>query len=174
MYPPEKANVVVDALSRKVVGMGGLEFIHVGKRWLASNVQALANQFVRERQYDDPHLPVLKDSVQHSDAKEDNGVLQMQGQICVANVDGLPWCLNFQQVKYEHQWERITKDFVVRLQQTSRKFDAIWAIVDRLIKSVHFIQVGITYYLELLAEIYICKIVHLRGVPVSIISEWDI
>ena len=95
-------------------------------------------------------------------------------------------CLNCQQVKYEHQrpggllqrleipewkWERITMDFVVGLPQTSRKFDAIWVIVDRLTKSAHFISVGTTYSSERLAEIYIREIVRLHGVPVSIILD---
>ena len=71
------------------------------------DIQALANQFVRldlsepsrvltcmvswsslfdrirERQYDDPYLRVLKDKVQHGDARDvtigDDGVLRMQG-----------------------------------------------------------------------------------------------
>ncbi|XP_070039136.1 uncharacterized protein [Nicotiana tomentosiformis] len=112
-----EANVVADALSRKAMSMGNLAFIHVGERPLAVDVQALANQFVRldvsetsrilacvvsrsylydhirERQYDDPHLLVLKDTVQHSDARDitiwDDGVLRMQGQIYVPNVDEL-------------------------------------------------------------------------------------
>jgi len=69
-------------------------------------------------------------------------------------------CLNYQQVKYEHQrpgvllqrldipewkWERITMDFVVGLPRTSRKFDAIWVIVDQVTKFAHFIPVGTTY-----------------------------
>ncbi|XP_070034492.1 uncharacterized protein [Nicotiana tomentosiformis] len=84
---------------------------------LALEVQALANQFVRldvlepslvlacvvsqsslydrirEHQYDDPHLLVHKDTVQHSDAKEvtigDGGMLRKEGRLCVLNVDGL-------------------------------------------------------------------------------------
>lgn len=48
---------------------------------------------IREHQYDDPHLLVLKDTVQHGDAKEvtigDDGVLRMQHGLCVPNVDGL-------------------------------------------------------------------------------------
>ncbi|XP_070054164.1 uncharacterized protein [Nicotiana tomentosiformis] len=48
---------------------------------------------IRERQYDDLHLLVLKDMIQHGDAKEifirDDGVLQMQGRLCVQNIDGL-------------------------------------------------------------------------------------
>ncbi|XP_070010202.1 uncharacterized protein [Nicotiana sylvestris] len=80
---PEKANVVADALSRKAVSLGSLAYIPVGDSLFASDVQALANQFVRldvpeasrvlactlaqsslfehfrERQYDDPHLLAL-------------------------------------------------------------------------------------------------------------------
>ena len=48
---------------------------------------------IKERQYDDPHLLVLKDKVQHDDARDviigDDGVLRMQGRICAPNVDGL-------------------------------------------------------------------------------------
>ncbi|XP_070026136.1 uncharacterized protein [Nicotiana sylvestris] len=170
----KKANVVADALIRKAVSMGSLAFILVGERSLASDVQALANRVVRldvlepnlvlayvvsrsslydhirERQYDDPHLLVLKETIQHDNAKYvtigDDGVLRMHSRICVPNVDGLhelilneahslqysihpgvakmyydlrqhywwrkmkkdiagfvSWCLNCQQVKYEHQ-----------------------------------------------------------------------
>ncbi|XP_070046311.1 uncharacterized protein [Nicotiana tomentosiformis] len=93
-YHPGKAIVVTDSLSRKAVSMGSLAFIPIGERPLASDIQALANQFmrldvlepsriltcvasrsslydrIREHQYDDPHLLVLKDTVQHGDAKE--------------------------------------------------------------------------------------------------------
>ncbi|XP_070034778.1 uncharacterized protein [Nicotiana tomentosiformis] len=97
--------------------MGSLAFIPLGDRPLAVDVQVLANQFVRldisepswvlacvvsqsslydhirERQYDDPHLLVLKDTVQNGDARavtiRDDGVLRMHGRICVPNVDGL-------------------------------------------------------------------------------------
>ncbi|XP_070018085.1 uncharacterized protein [Nicotiana sylvestris] len=44
----------------------------------------------REHQYDDPHLLILKDTVQHGDANEftigEDGVLWMQGKLCVPNV----------------------------------------------------------------------------------------
>ncbi|XP_070013670.1 uncharacterized protein [Nicotiana sylvestris] len=85
-----KVNVVTDAFSRKAVSMGSLAYIPIRERPLAVDVQALAN---REHQYDDPHLFVFKDKVQHYDARDvtigDQGVLRMQGQICVSNVDGL-------------------------------------------------------------------------------------
>ncbi|XP_070020770.1 uncharacterized protein [Nicotiana sylvestris] len=48
---------------------------------------------IRERQYDDSHLLVLKDTVQYGDTKEvtigDDGALSMQGRLCVPNVDEL-------------------------------------------------------------------------------------
>jgi len=95
-------------------------------------------------------------------------------------------CLSCQQVKYEHQrwgyllqrleipewkWDLITKDFVVGLPQTLKKFDAVWVIVDRLTKSAQFIPVVTTYSSEQLAQIYIREIVRLHGVPVYIISD---
>ncbi|XP_070017874.1 uncharacterized protein [Nicotiana sylvestris] len=77
LYHPGKANVVADALIRKAISMGSLAYIPVGERPLAVDVQALANQMVR---------------VQHDDARYvtvgDDGVLRMQGRICVPNVDG--------------------------------------------------------------------------------------
>nr|XP_009802348.1 PREDICTED: uncharacterized protein LOC104247899 [Nicotiana sylvestris] len=85
----EKANMVGDALSRNAVSIGGLTFIHVGERSLGVDVQALANQ---ECQYDDSYLLVLKDMVQHGNAKDvtigDDRVLRIQCRICVPNVDG--------------------------------------------------------------------------------------
>jgi len=117
LYHPGKANVVAKALGRKAMNMGSLAYIPVGERPLASDVQALANQFmrldvsepsrvlpcevsrsslyerIRERQYDDPHFLNLKDMVQHDDTKDVSigydRVLLMQGRICVPNVDGL-------------------------------------------------------------------------------------
>ncbi|XP_070039446.1 uncharacterized protein [Nicotiana tomentosiformis] len=171
-----EANVVGDALSRKTESMGSLAYISVADRPLELDVRALANQFVRldildpsrvlacvvsrpslfERikahQYDDPHLLVLKDIVQHSDSKE---------------------------VKYEHQkldileckWEHITMDFVVGLSWTLMRFDLVWVIVERLTKSAHFIPVMTTYSSEQLARSYIREIVPLHGVPMSIISD---
>ncbi|XP_070056490.1 uncharacterized protein [Nicotiana tomentosiformis] len=109
--------MVADALSRKAVSIGSLAFILIGERPLAVDVQALANQFVRldisepsqvlayvvsrsslndrirARLYDDPHLIVLKDTVQHGDARVvtigDDGVFRMHGRIYVPNMVGL-------------------------------------------------------------------------------------
>ncbi|XP_070045325.1 uncharacterized protein [Nicotiana tomentosiformis] len=117
LYHLGKVNVVADTLSRKADRMGSLAFILAGESPLAIDVQDLANRFVRldimepsrvlacvvsqsslfERikglQYDDPHLLVLKDMVLRGGFKKvtigDDGVLWIQGRICVPNVDGL-------------------------------------------------------------------------------------
>ncbi|XP_070004272.1 uncharacterized protein [Nicotiana sylvestris] len=117
LYRPGKANVVVDALSRKSDSLGSLAYIPVSERLLALDVQALANQFVRldvsepsrvlactvtrsslfehirDRQYDVPHLLVLRDTIRQGDDKQftvgDDGILRMQNRVCVPNVEGL-------------------------------------------------------------------------------------
>ena len=60
-------------------------------------------------------------------------------------------------------------DFIIGLPNTSQKHDSIWVIVDRLTKTAHFIPVHTTYYAKKYADIYIDQIVHLHGVPKTII-----
>ncbi|XP_070010600.1 uncharacterized protein [Nicotiana sylvestris] len=109
--------MVDDALSRKAMSMGSLAYIPVGERPLASDDHALAKQFtrldvselsrvlactvsrsslyerIRDRQYDDPYLLVLNDTVHRGDAKKvsigDDRLLWMHGKICVPNMDRL-------------------------------------------------------------------------------------
>ena len=97
-------------------------------------------------------------------------------------------CLTCQQVKDEHQkpagllqpldvaewkWEHFTMDFVTHLSRTQRRHDAVWVIVDRLIKSAHFLVVRMTFTLEELCQLYIREIVRLHGVSVFIVSDRD-
>ncbi|XP_070004232.1 uncharacterized protein [Nicotiana sylvestris] len=81
-----KANVVADALSWKSASMGSLVYIPVV-------VRSSLFEHIKERQYDDPHLLVLRDMVRYSDDKQvtvgDDRVLRMQGRVCVTNVDRL-------------------------------------------------------------------------------------
>jgi hypothetical protein len=62
-------------------------------------------------------------------------------------------------------------DFIVCLPLTSHMFDSIWVIVDRLIKSAHFIPVNTTYKVQKYAEIYIAHVLCLHRVPKTIISD---
>lgn len=69
-------------------------------------------------------------------------------------------CLTCRMIKVEHQrsneklqplevprwkWERITMDFMTKLHRTTKGFDAIWVIVDRLTKSANFLVVRESY-----------------------------
>lgn len=56
---------------------------------------------------------------------------------------------------------------------TPREFDAIWVIMDRLTKSVHFIPIKIGFPLQKLVEIYIVVIVKLHGILPSIMYDKD-
>jgi hypothetical protein len=62
-------------------------------------------------------------------------------------------------------------DFIVDLLLTSRKFNSIWVIIDRLTKSTHFIPVHTFYRAEKYAELYVSRILCMHGVSKIIISD---
>ena len=64
-------------------------------------------------------------------------------------------------------------DFVTHLPRTPRRHDAVWVIVDRLTKSAHLLAVRMTFTLEEFCQLYIRGIIHLHGIPVSIVSNMD-
>jgi len=43
------------------------------------------------------------------------------------------------------KWEDISIDFIIGLPKTSKGYDSIWVIVDRLTKSAHFLPVKTTH-----------------------------
>ena len=62
-------------------------------------------------------------------------------------------------------------DFIVGLPKTSKGYDSIWVIVDRLTKSAHFLPVKTIYRAQHYAELYISRIMSLHGVPRTIILD---
>ena len=54
----------------------------------------------------------------------------------------------------EWKWEYITMDFVAHFPRTLREHSAMWVIVDRLIKSTHFLSVQMTFTLEEFYRLY--------------------
>ncbi len=62
-------------------------------------------------------------------------------------------------------------DFIVGLLVTSNRPNSIWAIVDRLTKSAHFISVTTNYSMDKLAQVYIVEIIRLHGAPVTVVSD---
>jgi hypothetical protein len=69
------------------------------------------------------------------------------------------------------KWEDIYMDFIVGLPRTSRGYNSIWVIVDRLTKSAHFIPIATTYRVRQYVELYISHIVRYHGILKTIISE---
>jgi len=69
------------------------------------------------------------------------------------------------------KWDDISMDFIVGLPKTTRGFDSIWVIIDRLTKSAHFLPVKATYTAATYAKIYFDCILSLHGVPKTIVSD---
>jgi hypothetical protein len=62
-------------------------------------------------------------------------------------------------------------DFIVGFPLTASRYDSIFAVVDTLTKSAHFIPVRTTYQALDIARVFISEIVRLHGVPQKIISD---
>jgi hypothetical protein len=71
----------------------------------------------------------------------------------------------------EWKWENIFMNFIVGLPRTSRGYNSIWVIVDRLTKSAHFTPVATTYKVRQYAKLYISHIVRYHGILKTIISD---
>ena len=62
-------------------------------------------------------------------------------------------------------------DFIVGLPRTSKGYNSVWVIVDRLTKSAHFLPLDTRYSARKYAKLYFNRIVTLHGVPLTIISD---
>jgi hypothetical protein len=69
------------------------------------------------------------------------------------------------------KWKEIVMDFIVGLPTMEKGFDSIWVIVDCLTKSTHFIPVKSNYHPHNYVDIYFQQVVHLHGVPKSIVLD---
>ncbi|MDQ4222763.1 integrase zinc binding domain-containing protein, partial [Pseudomonas aeruginosa] len=56
------------------------------------------------------------------------------------------------------KWEHISMDFIDGLPRTRQGYDSIWVIVDRLMKSAHFIPVKSSRTTLKLAELYMREV----------------
>jgi hypothetical protein len=71
----------------------------------------------------------------------------------------------------EWKWENICMDFIVGLPHTSRGYNPIWVIMDRLTMSAHIMPVAMTYKVGQYAELYISHIVRYHSISKTIISD---
>ncbi|GJW77756.1 putative reverse transcriptase domain-containing protein [Tanacetum coccineum] len=192
-YHPGKANVVVDALSRK-------ERIKP-LRTEARKPENIKNEDVGGMLIEnskDPEKLRTEKLEPHAD-----GTLCFNGRIgypMYQDMKKLYWwpnikadiatyvskCLTCAKVKAEHQrpsgllvqpeipqWklDNITMDFITKLPKSSQGYDTIWVIVDRLTKSTIFLPMRETDPMEKLARMYLKEVVTRHGIPVSIICD---
>jgi hypothetical protein len=66
---------------------------------------------------------------------------------------------------------RYCMDFIVGLPRTTKGYDSIWVIVDRLTKIVHFLPVKTDHPNIVYAQLYIARILSLHGVLKTIVSD---
>ena len=67
-------------------------------------------------------------------------------------------------------WEHVSMDFISDLPR-SKGYDSILVVVDRLSKYSHFLLLKHPYTVRHIAEIFVKEVVHLHGVPKSILSD---
>jgi hypothetical protein len=56
------------------------------------------------------------------------------------------------------KWEDISMDFIVGLPRTTKGYDSIWVITDRLTKIAHFLLVKTNHPVTVYAQLYIAHI----------------
>ncbi|XP_057948297.1 uncharacterized protein LOC131143962 [Malania oleifera] len=182
-YFPRKANVVADALSRKLVGASVSEI--VVQHQIMMDLERLRVEMVDRD-------PMVRSKLQTDFNVSEDGVLIFHTRLCVSGDAEINRTIpeeahrSLYTVKVEHQrlagplqplnipkWkcERISMDFVTRLPAEVHKQNVIWVMVDWLMKTVHFVPIRASYSMNKLTELYMQQIVRLHGILIFIISD---
>ncbi|WVZ51388.1 hypothetical protein U9M48_002540 [Paspalum notatum var. saurae] len=154
-YKPDRANVVVDALSRRDAEADSLMVVSVPRFDIA---QAATS---------DPALVDLIDQVWQE-------LLVRPGHCWMrSKTDHLhPAGLLLPLPDPSSEWSDISMDFVEGLPKVGGK-SVILTVVDRFSKYAHFIALAHPYTAKSVARVLFADIVRLHGVPSSIVSDRD-
>ncbi|KAJ8753514.1 hypothetical protein K2173_022755 [Erythroxylum novogranatense] len=198
-YHLGKANVVADALSRKSsivhvrsVYLPLLEEMAKLKISLKQEepdcllanflVRPILREKVRELQAQDADLSKLRDEIRNGKISEievrDDGLMTVGSRLYIPDVQEIKDEImdeahSAPYVMHPGSTRIVAMDFLMGLPKTSRKYNAIWVIVDRLTKSAHFLAIKQTNSLHVLAKKYIDEIVRLHEILDSIVSDRD-
>nr|GEU54184.1 hypothetical protein [Tanacetum cinerariifolium] len=164
-YHPGKANVVVDALSRKerrgldemIEQRGDGTFYYLYRIWvpLKGDVRTL----IMDEAYKSKYFV-------HPGA--DNVYYDLRDRY---------WWHGMKKDIAMYKWERIAMDFVTKLPRTSSGHDTIWVIEDQLTKSAYFLPMREDYKMDRLARLYLNEIVlavNARSIRNSVGHEYSL
>jgi hypothetical protein len=103
-------------------------------------------------------------------------------------VEYIAKCMECQKVKANHRhpagllqplpipewkWEVVIMDFITKLPRTSKQYDAIMVVVDKLNKVSHFIPMKVTHKATNVVDIYMREVTCLHDIPKTIVSDKD-
>ena len=69
------------------------------------------------------------------------------------------------------KWDEIPMDFILGLPKPTTREDSIWVVVNRLLKSTHFILMKVQDPLDKLTRLYVQNIDHLHGMLSTIVTD---
>ncbi|GKA60105.1 putative reverse transcriptase domain-containing protein [Tanacetum coccineum] len=105
-----------------------------------------------------PHLGGLRDLGMHEMHKSKYSI-HLGSDKMYHDLKQLYWWPNMKtDIATYWKWEKITMDFITKLPKTSSGYDAIWVIVDHLMKSAHFLPMKETNTMERLKRLYLKEV----------------
>nr|GEU38300.1 hypothetical protein [Tanacetum cinerariifolium] len=185
---PRKANVVADALSRKVqikpLRVQALVMtigLNLPKKNLEAQIEAQKPENFKNK---DVGGMIRKDIPKEKLEPRANGTLCLKGRSWLPCYGDLRTVIMHESYKSKYfvhpgfdkmyqDKKKLYWDFITKLPKSSQGYDTIWVIVDRLTKSAIFLPMREIDPMGKLARMYLKEVVTRHGIPISIIYDRD-